>query len=248
LHPVLTSIRQGLFKDAYLCTHQRLHKKMKRLLSFLLFLLVLIGCSTYRSASTWKVPGRFTKQYNKLLVVGIVHDSDLTLRQKMEAQFVSDLQDLGYMAVSALAEFGPNGLLNLAQEDTYLMLCGKGIDGVVTLALIDKRKEEQFIPAQVVYRSSMYYYDRIWNYRKIRADVQNAALPSANAEAYRWESIFFDLTTLEPVFTIQTKSFEPLAAEEQAHRYGKNILSSMVKNKVLKKQPQQVKTDTVRAF
>ena len=221
---------------------------MKRLLSLLLFLLLVIGCSTYRSASTWKVPGRFTKQYNKLLVVGIVHDSDLTLRQKMEAQFVSDLQDLGYMAVSALAEFGPNGLSNLAQEDTYLMLYSKGIDGVVTLALIDKRKEEQFIPAQVVYRSSMYYYDRIWNYRKIRADVQNAALPSADAEAYRWESIFFDLTTLEPVFTIQTKSFEPLAADEQAHRYGKTILSSMVKNKVLKKQPQQVKSDTVRAF
>ena len=223
-------------------------QKMKRLLSLLLFLLVLIGCSTYRSASSWKVPGRFTKPYNKLLVVGIVHDSDLTLRQRMETHFIGELQDLGYTAVSALAEFGPNGLSNLAQEDTYLMLYSKGIDGVVTIALIDKRKEERFIPAQVVYRSSMYYYDRIWNYRKIRADVQNAALPGADAAAFRWESIFFDLTTLEPVFTIQTKSFEPLAAEEQAHRYGKTIIASMVKNKVLKKQPQQVKTDTVRAF
>jgi hypothetical protein len=220
---------------------------MKRLISLLLLLLI-IGCATHRTASSWKAPGRFAKHYNKILVVGIVHDTSLTLRQKMETHFVDDLQDLGYTAVSALDEFGPNGLSNLAQEDTYLMLCNKGIDGVVTIALIDTRIEKEFIPAQVVYRSPMYYYDRVWKYQKIRADVQKAALDSADAAAFRWESIFFDITTLEPVYTIQTRSFDPLDAEAQAHRYGKTIVGSMLKSKVLAKQPQPVKTDTVRAF
>ena len=50
----------------------------------------------------------------------------------------------GLIAVSALDEFGTGGLANLAQEETYVKLCNKGIDAVITIALLDGKKEKVF--------------------------------------------------------------------------------------------------------
>lgn len=169
------------------------------------------------------------------MVVGIIKDSGIALRSQMETHLVNDLKNIGYNAVSALNEFGKGGLANLEQEETYVKLCNKGIDAVITVALLDKKKEKYFIPAPLKYYSNVSYYNRIWNYNTIQADLISPKGEYAESIQYAWESILFDLQTLSPVYTAQTKTFDPASTETMAHEYGKLIVTNMVKKKVLVK-------------
>jgi hypothetical protein len=207
-------------------------------------ILVFATCARHAYDATWKAPNTRYKDYNKILVVGVIQDTDLTQRRAMETHLVNDLHKLGYTAVSALAEFGAHGLASLAQEQTYQVLCNKGIDGMLTIALLNKSSEHAYVPAQVKYKSNLFYYNRILSYREMAADLNSPTLDSA---AFQWESIFFDVTTLEPLYIVQTKYFAAHAIETEAQRYGKNIVSGMVDNKLLRKKA-PVKADTVHAF
>ena len=108
------------------------------------------------------------------MVVGIIKDSSTALRKKMETHLVNDFRSVGYDAVSALEEFGVGGLAGLEQEETYIKLCNKGIDAVITIALLDRNKEKFYVPARVKYYSNLYYYNRIWNYNTIQADLTSS--------------------------------------------------------------------------
>jgi len=154
----------------------------------------------------------------------------------MEEHFVSELKTLGYNAVSSLEEFGAGGLQGLEQEETYVKLCNKGIDAVITIALLDKQKEHYYVPAKVKYYSSVYYYNRIWNYQKIQADPLSVGADSVNTQLL-WETILFDLTRLTPVYSAQTKPFDPALEGAMAHTYGEMLVAGMVKSKTLFKQP-----------
>ena len=169
------------------------------------------------------------------MVVGIIKDSGIALRSQMETHLVNDLKNIGYNAVSALSEFGKGGLANLEQEDTYVKLCNKGIDAVITVALLDTKKEKFYVPARVKYFSNLYYYNRIWNYAIIQADLISSKAQYEQSTQYTWESILFDLQMLSPVYTARTKTFDPGSTTMMAHEYGKMIVANMVKKKVLVK-------------
>src|SRR6185503_7557372 len=131
--------------------------------------------------------------HNKIMVVGIIKDGNDSFRAHAETILVKSLNELGYNTVSALQEFGPKGLSNLGEADTYIKLCNNGIDAVLTFALLDKMKQTKYRPAKVSAGTSHYYYNRIWNYPKMQADLSEPESPHGN---YLWESILFDLNTL----------------------------------------------------
>ena len=109
---------------------------------------------------------------------------------------------------------------------------------MITIALLDRKKEKFFVPAKVKYYSNLYYYNRIWNYNIIQADLNSTTSMKGEYEVstqFSWESILFDLQTLSPVYTIQTKTFDPASTETMAHEYGKMIVANMVKEKIIKK-------------
>ena len=200
---------------------------------FSVVILLNSGCSSSKLITAWKSPGSIIRPYKKIMVIGIVKDSTVDIRRQMETHLVDDLKTNGFIAVSALEEFGKGGLANLEQEETYIKLCDKGIDAVITVALLDSRKEKIYIPARVKYYSNLYYYNRIWNYNVIQADLISGKGAYEESIQYLWETILFDLQTLSPVYTIQTKSFDASSLNLMAHEQGKVIVANMLKNKVL---------------
>jgi hypothetical protein len=158
----------------------------------------------------------------------------------VEKHFTDYLKESGYHAVSALEEYGPKGLANMGQEETYIKLRSNGIDAVITIALIDKTKEKYHKPRNARGYASIYYLNRIWNYPTIQAELVEGRYPENN-ELF-WESILFNLNTLEPQYTVQTKSFKAGSAENIGHEYAKQIIGKMIKEKILKKQPNEAKS------
>jgi hypothetical protein len=184
------------------------------------------------------------------MVVGIIRDDSTILRKKMETHFVGDLKAVGYNAVSALEEFGEGGLGGLEQEETYNKLCQRGIDAVITIALLDRKKEKIYVPAKVKYYSNVYYYNRIWNYNIIQADLNSVGSIKGGYEEntqLSWESVLFDLLTLSPVYTARTKTFDPASVETMAHEYGKMVVADLLKKKVIEKK-EAIVSEPLRAF
>jgi hypothetical protein len=207
---------------------------------------IAFSCSSSKLIIAWKSPDSPLRPYKKIMVVGVVKDSPIAIGEQMETHLVNDLKDNGFIAVSALAEFGKGGLANLEQEETYIKLCNRGIDAVITVALLDRKKEKVYVPGRVKYYSNLYYYNRIWNYSVIQADLLSGEGEYEESVQYFWETILFDLQTLSPVYTVQTKSFDPLSLNSMAHEHGKMIVAKMLENKIL--IPPVVDTIPLKAF
>ena len=207
---------------------------MKKYSSLLIIIAaaVLTSCSSpYILITSNKY--HFPLNHSRIMTVGVIKDDDDSIRIGIENIIMADLKAIGYNAVSALEEFGPKGLANLDQQETYLKLCNQGIDAVIVVALIDKTKEKQFRTHKSYAYPDTYYYNRIWNYKNIQADLVDKN-PSLKSD-YFWEAILFNLSTLEAECTIQSASFSS-PENEIASQFEKQVVRKMIKEKILKKQ------------
>ena len=101
--------------------------------------------------SRWKNKIAKPAKYNKILVVSIVNTSDSTLREKMERHIVGDLNDIGYSAITSFDELGPQLPKKVDEENLMDKLQSKGVDAVLTVVLLDKKKERFYVPSRVQY-------------------------------------------------------------------------------------------------
>ena len=221
--------------------------KNKLTWAVVVMLILFCGCSSPSIVTKWKDKSLVDRNYHKILVVGILNDSLVDLRRNLEDHMVAELRTLGYDAVSALEEYGAGGLLKLEQEETYVSLCNKGIDAVISMALLDKGKQRHHLPSSVNDYSSQYYYNRIWSYRSMQAgQVISVGVTNYNKQIF-WETLLFDLATLTPAYSAQTKTFPQASLQSSVHTYSKMFIAKMVKTKVLYKQPAKNK-EPLRAF
>ena len=193
---------------------------------------LICGCRPQKTVTIWKTQHTILPSNNKILVVGIIKNFDDSLRTEIEEGVVKNLQSLGYDAVSSLKEFGRRGLSDLSQEATFIKLCNNGIDAVLTITLLDKLKEEEYNPGKFSQNTNYHYYNRIWNYQKMQADL--SANTPTDSTFFFGEGILFDLRTLEPLAVIQTKPLVPGNEDIQAYLF--RILDKMKKEKILVKQ------------
>src|SRR4051812_6534323 len=102
--------------------------KIKTFLFLFIAAVAVWSCAHGPVVTTWRATNTRHVKFNKILVAGIVQDTNIALSRQMEQEFVTKLKSMGSNAVSKIDEFGPHGLANLQQEQTYQKLCGQGID------------------------------------------------------------------------------------------------------------------------
>jgi hypothetical protein len=205
------------------------------LISILLACLLLTGCSAPYIITVWKNEHAFPGKYNKIMVTAIVNINDTILRAKLENHFKEGLESIGYHAVSSLAEFGTKGLHELGQEATYIGLCNKGIDAVITVALTDS-PSEIFPESRIAYTyPANYYYEHMWHYRERQLQLPPDSYDSVMK--YSWEMILFDLSTLQPHYIAQTRPTTGAIRQSIDHEFWKALIKKMTKEKYLKKNP-----------
>lgn len=212
---------------------------MKKIaLPILLATLLLSGCSTSKITSTWKSTEVTARPYNKILVLGLILESDRRLQENMENHLVGDLIGQGYHAVSSLQEYGPKVFDKMNENEALAKIAGSGIDAVLTIVLLDKQKERKYVPGHLYYSPYGSYYSRFWNYRSTL--YQRIYEPGyyVTETKYFWESNLYDMKTQQLVYSVQTQSFAPSSSETMGHEYGQLIVKNMVKHDVLLSTPQ----------
>ncbi|MGZ5134977.1 MAG: hypothetical protein ACXWCG_07500 [Flavitalea sp.] len=199
----------------------------------ILSIFFLTACSSSRITHSWRAENVLAKKYNKILVLGLYSETDISTRERMENHMTADLVELGYTAGSGLKEYGPKSFRKMDEATLLEKLQSSGFDAVLTIVLLDKSKERNYVPSHVNNSPYMIYHRRFWGYyTTIHDRIYTPGYYTINTR-YFWESNFYDLTTKELIYSVQTESFDPASSESLGHEYGKMIVKDMVKNNVL---------------
>ena len=191
------------------------------------------GCSTSKITSSWAAQYTMPRNYNKIMVLGLIQEKDRSLREHMEQHFVGDLTDLGYSAVSSLQEYGPKAFDGLDEKAAIEKIKNSGVDAVITIVLLDKRKERKYVAGQYVPQGSF------WDYVGLRnARIYEPGYYITDTK-YFWESNFYEMNDLSLLYSVQTKSFSPSSKESMSHEYGKMIVNNMEEKKILHQQKEK---------
>lgn len=200
-------------------------------LTIICFLLTTLSCcSSNRIITVWKTSSSYKTEFKQVLVVAILPEEDSILRKQIENDAMINLKNLGYPAISALEHFGAKGLANMGEEATYIKLCNSGIDFVLTIAVNHKTKEKYYDSEGSLLYPGNYYYKRIWNYRNKLDDEKN------NSRKCYYESILFDLASLQALSVFRTHQFDESEKMKSSHDLTTRLVRKMLKEKVLTKQ------------
>lgn len=202
---------------------------MKNALLLLFMYLLAAGCSSSKITWSWKAQQAGSYRYKTILVLGLIPEKDRRIRERMEQHFAGDLTDMGYNAVSALQEYGPKTFEDLSEKEVIQLLANKGIDAVITIVLLDKKKERKYVPGRT------YNSGELWNYIGSKRIIYEPGYYVTDTK-YFWESNFYEMENQTLLYSAQSHSFSPETTEIMGHEYGRLIVNDMVKEKILAKQ------------
>ncbi|WP_459641441.1 hypothetical protein, partial [Flavobacterium sp. CGRL2] len=192
-----------------------------------------VQCSSSNITSSWHSPEASTSlQHGRIIVVGLMPESDKRLQQKMENHLADDLCNLGYDAAASSDIYNFETYKGQDQKQIIKELKQNGIIAVLTIVLLDKQKETYHAPksmfdaAEADTNNFDVYYNAI--YSKI-----NEHGYYVNNTYYFWESSLFVMPNQELVYSAKTQSFNPSSALSLAHEYGRLILSDMLEHNVI---------------
>ena len=209
---------------------------MKKILFAAMILgLMATGCGTNSYiTSSWKAKNVQPRQYKKVLVLGLIGGEDRSLRERMEQHLVEDLKTLGYDAICSCQEYEPRAFERMSEKEAIAKLSNSGIDAVLTIVLLDKKKEKNYYKVRMSDVTGR-YQDQFWRYYTTMRERIYAPDYYSIDTKYFWESNFYDLTSSqnEILYSAQSQSFDPASNESLGHEYGVMIFNDMVKNNIL---------------
>jgi hypothetical protein len=200
--------------------------------------LLLASCSSStKVTSSWKANNAGNVNYQKVLVLGIMNkDGDRAMKETMENQLANQLKSSGINAVPASSEFPPDVFNNVREKRALKMLHNKGYDAVMTIVLLDKSKEHNYVPGNVMYEPYGVYYSHFWGYyRTVYGRVYTPGYYTTNTN-YFWESNLYDLNNNKLIYSVQSKSFDPSSVRSLGEEYAHQITKDMIKQGLLVKK------------
>ena len=174
-------------------------KKIRYHLLFKVFTLLFIVSSAYRCAPsmkyTWSKEGVQGKEFEKIAV--IVIGKDFEIRSLVESKVSKDLEQYGITMVKGTSFLGINASKNDWQPDIISKkLKSLGVDGAISISLINIRDKSEFVQGEsYVYPSGYYRYGK-----HIYTTYSRVYTPSyyKDVKEYIVESSLYDVSIEKP--------------------------------------------------
>ena len=206
---------------------------MKKLF-FIPLIVFLISCQPSKITQSWTAKDVVPKKYKKILVLGVLTDNDNELQAKIEDHLAGDLRDIGYNALAANKIFPAGTFVKGDTARAKASLEGKGFDGILTVVLLDKKKDRYYVPAKVTEYDT--YYDRLGRFNQYyNVITERIYSPGYYGEEtkYVWENNFYDLESKKMIYSARSRSFDYTSKTMLAHTYGLLMAESLVNKKIL---------------
>jgi hypothetical protein len=206
--------------------------KLKLILPSLIAAALLISCNSTKINSSWKAENTQTKPYHNVMVWGLMAEKDSSLRKQMETHLVNDLVSKGYHAVASLDVYKAKAYKKLSAKEILDEFKSTGVDAIITLALLNKEKEEKYYPGGFLNQPENLNSNLDKYYSGIYERVFTPGY-YISTTTYFWESNLFEVSSDKMIYYARTKSFDPANTETLAHENGLKIIKDMVKRKVI---------------
>jgi hypothetical protein len=208
--------------------------KIKMIIPAMMATALIFSCNTTKISSSWKAENTQAKAYHNVMVWGLMTEKDSSLRKQMETHLVNDLIGKGYHAVSSMDVYKAKAYKKLSSNEIVNEFKLTGVDAVITIALLNKEKEEKYYPGgfynQPVNTNINGNLDRYYSsiYEKVYTPGYYITTTT-----FFWESSLFEVKADKMIYSVQTSSFDPNTTETLAHENGVKIIKDMVKKKVI---------------
>lgn len=206
--------------------------KLSSALTVLILTVLIFSCSSTKITSSWRAENATTKPYRNIMVWGLLAEKDSSIRHQMETHLVNDLIGKGYRAFASTDVYKSKAYKKINTAEIIDEFKNTGIDAVITIALLNKEKEEKFYPGGIQ-RVPAYYSGTLDKYYS--GIYERIFTPGyyITSTTYFWESSLFELPDAAMTYSVRTKSFDPLTTEKLAHENGLQIIKDMVKKKLI---------------
>ena len=104
------------------------------------------SCNSTQLLSSWTAPSLKMNNYKKVLVIGLMGEKDVELRQDMEIDMTNALRNQGVMAYSAFATYGPMAFKEKDPRSALHDVNDHSFDAILCMVLIDKDKQQYYVP------------------------------------------------------------------------------------------------------
>ena len=202
--------------------------------AFLFLLFTGLACSSSsRITSSWRSPDKAATSFKKVIVLGLIKESDRTIREEMEQYVAQELRARGQAAACACEIYGPKEFDQLTEKQALEKLKDSGVDAVLTIVLLDKTRERYYIPGHSYYTPYGIYYNRFWGYsRTIYGRIYSPGYYTTDTK-YFWESNLYDMETGELLYSAQSQSFDPPSSSSMGKEYGRLIVEDLASKRVI---------------
>jgi hypothetical protein len=211
---------------------------MKKFLPFVLFVLLLQGCSPYKeSTGVWvnkdKIQG---KSYSSIFV--IVMTDNLEARALLENNLASLAQEKGYKVVKSMDVMPPR-LKDAAmpsKEDIIKKVKESNADAVFVASLLKKEEDVRYTPGTTAYSMSPY---NTWNgnffgyYSHWYPTVYNEGYYTKEKN-YFMQSNLYDVATEEIMWSVQSTVFDPSSLTKFSKAYTSQLIKQLKEEGLLK--------------
>ncbi len=200
-----------------------------RYLFFIVAISFLAACSSTKVTSSWKSPEATSTNLSmkKIMVAALLPDKSRELQKSMESRLVNELKRKGIQAVSAYEMYGPK-YLPKDEDKAVEKLQQSGVDGFLTIVLLDKSKEKSYNPGYSQIGPVGYYRNWFGYYRTVYGRIYTPGYYTTQNKYY-WESNLYDVPGEKLIYSAQSESFDPSSIVQLASDYSGRLINDMTK-------------------
>ena len=208
--------------------------------SFLALTLLMLSCtSSQRITSSWTNKEAIPDTpFNTICVIALIPDQ--TVKLVVEDKMVNLINKRGRKAIKS-ADLLKSASLEDKQttkNDLIKLMKDAECDGVLTIAQLDIKTEERYVPGsdpQPLPPFRFRYYGNYNSYYNYRYNQINDPGYTVKEMTYFFETNFYDLGTEDLLWSVQSESFEPTDVKSWFRGYSKLLVNHLKDEQILKK-------------
>ncbi len=210
---------------------------MKAFLFPVLLLLLLTACTPPQQIlSTWVNREALPKgPYHSIFVMALTQN--INAKIKVETELAKTITARGQKAVRSSDILLPN--LSSHDENSRELLSkaikDAGCDAVFTVALLDVKSEDRYVPGTTYYPIGHQYYNSYNRYIFYYYEAVSVPDYYITDKTYYLEGNFYDRVSDQILWSVQSDSYNPSSLESWFHSYSKLLIKHLIKEGLVRK-------------
>jgi len=198
-----------------------------KILSLIVILLVVAGCSSTALIGSWIDPE--VKSIEGKSIAIFVLTPRLDIRDKIETEMSNALQAKGVNAMRSMDFITPG---KMEKEVIELILKQNNITGVILVSLLDAQKDTHYVPGSTAYAPMYYGRPYYGYYGSVYSNVYSPGYYETTT-SYFIECNAYRLSDEKLAYSAQTKSVDPSSVDKFAYEFSKAIVADLANKGVL---------------